>query len=468
LYSFYSIANAEEQNIQVLIEGVDEVPKGKLIGQCGPFTKGIELWHYSGGYWGYKGLKIYDKDLDGNFKDEEALEKAINEEITFDYTIDAELYKKLKQEGDIKVVCSTTLKDEITMESKSILDLFYGTPTIEIKNGKIYFSAKPRFHFFTKNEISFQQIIGEKINVRIPIVDPDYGCNTYAIWKRTEPVDWGGAMGYFDMKDVFAFAPPESGKIAPAQIKNASGHLIDGFTFKTGTITRKSEESSVGYGTFKNGGAVGIHFDYPIKFTFYSAKEPRDFSVHFETIPQSAAKGDTVIVSAIVNSTFLNEEKTNFRWEIKPVKNRKLDVEYIGKDGEIEEQGEINVFPEGDEKGDHIFYAIFTMPDCDVDVKFAVNEDGTNPEEDDLENNVASATIKVVETFSNLEIVNLPYYALSRDISFDLARENDIKAELRLPRGNWSGNAKGELIVTNDNEDLLRKFEVKNYNDTRN
>jgi len=40
------------------------------------------------------------------------------------------------------------------------------------------------------------------------------------------------------------------------------------------------------------------------------------------------------------------------------VKNRKLDVKYIDKDGGTEEQGEINVFPEGDERGDHIFYAV--------------------------------------------------------------------------------------------------------------
>lgn len=163
----------------------------------------------------------------------------------------------------------------------------------------------------------------------------------------------------------------------------------------------------------------------------------------------------------VINSAFINEQKTNFRWEITPVKNRKLDVKYIDKYGGTEEQGEINVFPEGDERGDHIFYAVFTMPDCDVDVKFIVNEDGTNPEEDDLENNVASATIELVETFNNLEIINLPYDALSRDISFKLAGENEIKAQLRLPRGSWDGNAKGELKVTNENNDLLHKFEVK-------
>jgi len=73
----------------------------------------------------------------------------------------------------------------------------------------------------------------------------------------------------------------------------------------------------------------------------------------------------------VINSAFINEQKTNFRWEITPVKNRKLDVKYIDKDGGTEEQGEINVFPEGDERGDHIFYAVFTMPDCDVDVNYS-------------------------------------------------------------------------------------------------
>jgi len=53
-----------------------------------------------------------DEDLNGDINDEESLEKAINEEIEFDYTIDSELYKRLIEEGDIKVVCSTTLKDE--------------------------------------------------------------------------------------------------------------------------------------------------------------------------------------------------------------------------------------------------------------------------------------------------------------------------------------------------------------------
>jgi len=40
----------------------------------------------------------------------------------------------------------------------------------------------------------------------------------------------------------------------------------------------------------------------------------------------------------IKNSTGMYNIFTNFRWEITPVKNRKLDVKYIDKDGGTEEQ----------------------------------------------------------------------------------------------------------------------------------
>jgi len=63
----------------------------------------------------------------------------------------------LIEEGDIKVVCSTTLKDEKTMGNKLITDLFYGRPTIEIKNGKIYFSANLNSIFLKKETYLFNK-----------------------------------------------------------------------------------------------------------------------------------------------------------------------------------------------------------------------------------------------------------------------------------------------------------------------
>jgi len=132
----------------------------------------------------------------------------------------------------------------------------------------------------------------------------------------------GGAVGYFDKNDIFAFAPPESGKIAPAQIKNSSGHLIEGFTFKTGTITRKSEESSVGYGTFKNGGAVGIHFDYPSSLHSIQQKNQGTSLSVLRLYLKVQQREILSLFRLVINSAFINEQKTNFRWEITPVKNR--------------------------------------------------------------------------------------------------------------------------------------------------
>jgi len=42
-YSFcgHGIANAQTPKVEVLIEGVDEEPKGKIIGVYGPITKGL-------------------------------------------------------------------------------------------------------------------------------------------------------------------------------------------------------------------------------------------------------------------------------------------------------------------------------------------------------------------------------------------------------------------------------------------
>jgi len=46
---------------------------------------------------------------------------------------------------------------------------------------------------------------------------------------------------------------------------------------------------------------------------------------------------------------------------------------------------------------------------------------------DDLENNVASATIELVETFNNLEIINLPYDALSGIFLLSLQERMKLK-----------------------------------------
>lgn len=97
--------DAATPNVKVLIAGVDEEPTALKLGEC-TSNCSIELWHYSGGYWGFNNLRIYDKDLGHNLQEPDTLANAINKQIEFEISIDSELYNKLKKYEDIKVVCS--------------------------------------------------------------------------------------------------------------------------------------------------------------------------------------------------------------------------------------------------------------------------------------------------------------------------------------------------------------------------
>jgi hypothetical protein len=90
-YGYSIIVNAENQSIEILLDGIDTRPPSKVIGEFDSEGNIIELWHYSGKYWGYKNLIIEDEVLDNDLRNSEKLEKAINEEITFEIPIEQTL-----------------------------------------------------------------------------------------------------------------------------------------------------------------------------------------------------------------------------------------------------------------------------------------------------------------------------------------------------------------------------------------
>lgn len=436
------------------IQVVDEnfVKEMSKIGEYSNLDNSVELWHYSGGYWGYKNIRIYDKDIENLLEKPESLVDALKDDIFFEIPIDEELYNKLVKSEDIKVVCKTTLP------GKKIADLFNGTPQIEIKNKIIYFKAKPKFNFY--NEESYSTIIGEKLKVVIPIVDPEYGYNAYAIWSRFAEKDWGGALGYFDKNDPFSFAPVETGRISPAQIKNSKGHLLDGFTFKTGNITRNSNNSSVGYGTFMDGGAVGIHFDYPIIFEFYSGKIQKDLWLQLEELPSSVVVGDKVQVVVQVKSSFeqnLTKDSGNaplYNWEIVD-KSTNQPISPVIYDGYAKTAtGNLEIAA----NGETALYAEFVMPQNDVEIRFEINKDGTIPKETLLENNVLDAVITTSTPISTTGAFDLDYNVLSRDVKFPLAGGKAIIAKLTAPSGSLYGDAWGALKINNDTPTIFRSF----------
>ena len=209
-------------------------------------------------------------------------------------------------------------------------------------------------------------------NVTIPLVDPITATIPMQYGEKPK-IEWGGATGYFDKNDPLLLLQ-RKGMIAPAQIKNADGHLIDGFTFKVGNETKLSNDTSIGYYTFKNGGAVGIHFKYPIKFTFYSGESGEDLEVQFESLPSRAFEGNDVSVVVRVNSTFTTDLKNiPYKWQItrkdgKPLSNINFYGHVNGREGTIDE---IKA-----ERGESLLYATFEMPDSDVNIKFEINKDG--------------------------------------------------------------------------------------------
>jgi hypothetical protein len=110
----YAKALGNSVNIEILIDGVDDVPKVGRIGEPIKFEEYIEMWHSSGGYWIYKDIRIYDTSLNRDLLNENTLADAIKGEFKFEYELDSELYEKLIKTEDLKVVCSTTLKNPTT------------------------------------------------------------------------------------------------------------------------------------------------------------------------------------------------------------------------------------------------------------------------------------------------------------------------------------------------------------------
>jgi hypothetical protein len=60
-YVYQGFVYAENQTIDVLLDGVDSTPLSIKIGELDSKYNKIELWHHSGKYWSYKGLQINDK-----------------------------------------------------------------------------------------------------------------------------------------------------------------------------------------------------------------------------------------------------------------------------------------------------------------------------------------------------------------------------------------------------------------------
>ncbi|AEV67570.1 Athe_2463 domain-containing protein [Acetivibrio clariflavus] len=186
-----------------------------------------------------------------------------------------------------------------------------------------------------------------------------------------------------------------------------------------------------------------------------------DLSVQFEEIPSSVVAGDKVQVLVQIKSTFkrdLTEADGNapvFKWEIvdkvtnKPVPS----VKYYGY--EDRDTGKIEISSDGETA----LLAEFEMPEHEVNVKFEINKEGSNPPETYLDNNVLDAVITPALKINTFGDIELDYNILSRKVSFPLANGKAITAKLSAPTGRLTGNAWGALNIYNNSINLFRGFE---------
>lgn len=222
-------------------------------------TFAIELWHYSGGYWGNNFVKIYDNQV---FDDPDELADAVNAVMDFEMPLPQEILDVLYDGYNVDVVLSAN-----GIPLNQIFNINKGF-TFKYENGNLIFKAYPKFNFST--DYKYNNFVSG-LSKQIPFVVAPYGYNRYAIWTK-QGSSVGAANGYFNPDNPYDIG--SEGIIHPSQIINNMGHLQNGLNIyvdrENGTHEWKSSNNiAVGYKTFANAGAVAVHFDYPVTLSFY-------------------------------------------------------------------------------------------------------------------------------------------------------------------------------------------------------
>lgn len=193
-----------------------------------------------------------------------------------------------------------------------------------------------------------------------------------------------------------------------------------------------------------------------------------DLDVGFYTIPGSVTEGSKVLVAVKVKSHFdIDLENVSFKWNITtkdsddkdvPLDAGKYELQFADSSNNNNQSGTVNISAEHKEG---LFYAQFKMPDRDVYIEFVINEDGKNPVESNMENNTVSTVVKAEKPINmGVKKYDLPYYALSREISYPLADQN-IVVNLKKPgSGWWSGNAKVDAFNVGIDTKFLHNYQV--------
>ena len=235
----------------------EEIPLNTLNTTCEQ-----EMWHYSGGYWlvnagtDYE-VKVTDLELAGALNISEYLKSNY---VLLKIKLPMQVIDTLNY-GDYVAFNPVTYR--LPLSDLFIESSFYGY----MENDYLYLYAKPILKLFGTR--TFDEYI-TKLNVTLPLIDYTYGNNLYSIYKNATLV--GGAKGAYNTTETSRNII--SPYIHPYLIKNNTGVLRE--TYQISINDKRASYPNghyVGWGTFKNGGAVGCRFIYPIGVEFTAFHE---------------------------------------------------------------------------------------------------------------------------------------------------------------------------------------------------
>lgn len=279
------------------IDVVSDVPEGANIITTQNGFSMVQLWHYSGGYWGIHTshpLRINDSQIKGDL---EKLAEMIDETVNFSYTLPDKV-KEAVQAGQ---------KVGVSISHNPAYDYFNtdrGTSRVQIDSNELSVEAYPKFHLLSMRAHGSYEDFVRELSKHIPFVNPQYGTNAYSMFT-IDGTSLGVGTGYYNPDNSLQLGP--EGTIHPSQIADNTGKLKSGFKVKVGGIDYDSNEVKIGHGTFQNAGAVGLTFYYNLTITYY---EIDDTDVAVTAITPTVFQPSKVVGAQVTVKNLGNKEVT--------------------------------------------------------------------------------------------------------------------------------------------------------------
>ena len=330
----------------------------------------IGLWHYSGGYWGGNGPKVYDSQFKqsqggvANVEDTfsglvygnnqfiyniangtslaEALDRgedlyveideaSDNPDVTFDNLFDFPVAGK-KENGDSLYVTNPNGSLKGKDDSGNLLDT---VAKVEKVNGqwRIVFNMPLKLNYYKEKEFNFSHF-NLRLQKYIPIPKLGYGYIMFSMFPRYK----GGIQNNGNLPSYMWFADelgtnykawetnidsvPEN-KIHPKMIyptgtpSGHSGYLKDGYTIKllrNNGILVNSGEYKIGIDTLAYAGAVGMYYRYDLKLNIYSKPKTKIVASYVEIT--GVDNNNMPTYRTVAESTLLDEKYVSFTDEV--------------------------------------------------------------------------------------------------------------------------------------------------------